>query len=134
MSASGRPEALADVIAWVVCLDSVANAKAAITARIEKHGGKATSRLSKDVSHVVFERRRTRKPAEIAQDEAELLELFKKLDKVGAGRNSRQAVAAAVAPALLTAPQGSTFLPPPAGTLSIVSLEAVNYRIHVIRN
>lgn len=74
------PRVLEDVVA---CILGVSNAKAAITARIDKHGGRVAARLGKDVSHIVWERRHSRRPSDKAADEAELLELFHKLEKVG---------------------------------------------------
>lgn len=41
-------------------------------------------RLGKDVTHILYERRHSQRPKDKAADEAELLELYKKLDKVGA--------------------------------------------------
>lgn len=74
---------LQDVVALVHCPPDVAtNAKAAITARIEKHGGRAVARLGREVSHIIWERRHSRRPSDKAADEAELLELFRKLEKV----------------------------------------------------
>ena len=86
---------LDDVVALIHCPpDPVANARAAIAARIEKHGGKVAARLSKDTSHIIWERRHSRRPSEKAADEADLLELFRKLEKVGAGLVGRDAVCA----------------------------------------
>lgn len=77
---------LDDVLALIHCPpDPVANAKAAIAARIEKHGGRVAARLGKDVSHIIWERRHSRRPSEKAADEADLLELFRKLEKVLVG-------------------------------------------------
>ena len=72
-------------MALVQCTDAVANAKAAITARIEKNGGRVAVRLGKEVSHIVWERRHSRRPSDKAADEAELMELFRKLEKVRGG-------------------------------------------------
>lgn len=77
-------------MAWVVSLDPVANAKGALTARIESHGGRVATRLGKEVSHVVWERSRSRRPSDKAADEQQLLELFHKLEKVGGERQRRQ--------------------------------------------
>lgn len=77
---------LEDVVALIHCPpDPVANARAAIAARIDKHGGRVAARLGKEVSHIIWERRHSRRPSEKAADEADLLELFRKLEKVGAG-------------------------------------------------
>lgn len=81
---AAMPAILEDVVALVQCTDAVANAKAAITARIEKNGGRVAARLGKEVSHIVWERRRSRRPSDKAADEAELMELFRKLEKVRA--------------------------------------------------
>lgn len=79
------PAILEDVVALVQCTDAVANAKAAITTRIEKNGGRVAVRLGKEVSHIVWERRHSRRPSDKAADEAELMELFRKLEKVRGG-------------------------------------------------
>lgn len=80
---AGAPHVLEDVVALVMCQDPVANAKAAVTTRIEGHGGRVVARLGRDVSHIVWERTRSRRPSDKAADEAQLLELFHKLEKVG---------------------------------------------------
>lgn len=77
--AAAAPLVLEDVVA---CIMGQANAKPAITARIQRHGGRAATRLGKEVSHIVWERRHSRRPSDKAADEAELLELFHKLEKV----------------------------------------------------
>ena len=69
------------VVAWVT--GSQANAKAAITERVQKHGGRVATRLGKEVTHVVWERRSGRRPSDKAADEAELLDLYRRLEKVG---------------------------------------------------
>lgn len=87
---TGAPRVLEDVVALVMCQDPVANAKAAVTTRIEGHGGRVVARLGKDVSHIVWERTRSRRPSDKAADEAQLLELFHKLEKVGRDGAARE--------------------------------------------
>ncbi|KAL4430735.1 hypothetical protein ABPG75_005991 [Micractinium tetrahymenae] len=79
---AAAPRVLEDVVALVMCQDPVANAKAAVTARIEGQGGRVVARLGKDVSHIVWERTRSRRPSDKAADEAQLLDLFHKLEKL----------------------------------------------------
>lgn len=98
---NGAPRVLEDVVALVMCQDPVANAKAAVTARIEGHGGRVVARLGKDVSHIVWERTRSRRPSDKAADEAQLLELFNKLEKVGRGaERGKWMLLACIAPRL----------------------------------
>jgi hypothetical protein len=81
---------LDEVVAWVVALDPAHTAKAALPARVEMAGGKVVSRLGREVSHIIWERRHSRRPSDKAADEAELLELFRKLDKVGECKSMRE--------------------------------------------
>lgn len=73
---------LEDVVALVCCADAVRNARQAIQARLREHGARVVQRLSKDVSHVVFERKHVPPSAKRAEPDADLLELYTKLDKV----------------------------------------------------
>ncbi|KAL6766685.1 hypothetical protein ACKKBG_A36965 [Auxenochlorella protothecoides x Auxenochlorella symbiontica] len=72
---------LEDVVALVCCADAVRNARQAIQARLREHGARVVQRLSKDVSHVVFERKHVPPSAKRAEPDADLLELYTKLDK-----------------------------------------------------
>ncbi|KFM25523.1 PAB-dependent poly(A)-specific ribonuclease subunit 2 [Auxenochlorella protothecoides] len=73
---------LEDVVALVCCADAVRNARQAIQARLREHGARVVQRLSKDVSHVVFERKHVPPSAKRAEPDADLLELYTKLDKL----------------------------------------------------
>jgi hypothetical protein len=77
----GSSSLLLDVVA---CIMGVTNAKSAIQARISQYGGRVVARLGKEVSHVIWERRHSKRPSDKAADEAELLQLFLKLEKVRA--------------------------------------------------
>lgn len=74
--------ALAGAVAWVVSADPVSNAKRAIQARLQQHGARVVQRLSKDVSHVVFERRRVQASSKRAETDSDVVELYNRLDKV----------------------------------------------------
>ena len=78
----GSRSVLEEVVAWVLAADPVHNAKAAIQERLAQHGARVAARLGREVTHVICERRHSQRPKDKAADEAELLELFKKLDKV----------------------------------------------------
>lgn len=88
-------EPLQDVVALVVCA-GVQNARQALNERLRKSGAKVVQRLTKETTHVIFERTHSKKPSDKQADEAELLELYKKVDKVRrstrrAGRDARGA-------------------------------------------
>jgi hypothetical protein len=70
-----------DVVALVCATDSLQNAKAALQARLRKHGAKVVQRLSKGITHIVYERR-ILQHGHHDQPEPELLDLFRKLDAV----------------------------------------------------
>eukprot|EP00887_Chlorella_sp_A99_P005336 scaffold1.g5336.t1 len=80
------PAAQQGVMADVVCLiragDPVHTAKPALTARLLSNGAKVVTRLGREVTHVIYERRHSQRPRDKAADDVELLELYKRLDKL----------------------------------------------------
>lgn len=71
------------VVAYVLCADAVHNAKAAIQARLSQNGAKIASRLSKDVTHVIFERGRGWEPQTARQGlDQDIRDLYARLSKV----------------------------------------------------
>ena len=71
------------VVAYVLCADAVHNAKAAIQARLSHNGAKVASRLSKDVTHVIYERGRGWEPQTARQGlDQDIRDLYARLSKV----------------------------------------------------
>jgi hypothetical protein len=70
-----------DVHALVVC-GEYSNAKAAITQRLGAHGAKIVTRLNKDVTHVVYQRRSGHNASAIAEDCDKLRALYRRIDVV----------------------------------------------------
>jgi len=73
---------LQDVVALVVASDAVHNAKSAITNRLKSNGAKVVTRLSREVSHVVFERKRSQRTADKDEEMAKITDLYNKLEAV----------------------------------------------------
>lgn len=73
---------LRDAVVLVLHSDAVHNAKEAIKSRVQANGGRVALRLGKDVTHVVFERRRSQRPADKQAEQAAILDLYHRLDKV----------------------------------------------------
>lgn len=78
--------ALEDVVAWIVCADPLSNARAGLAQRLEQSGAAVASRLSKAVTHVVYQRGAA---GRVQEKQEELAQVFKRLDKVR--RPSRRA-------------------------------------------
>ena len=74
-------KALEGVVALVQCSDPIHNARRAITQRLAAHGARVVQRLGKDVTHVVFERRRSHRAGNSDED-AILSALYRNLDAV----------------------------------------------------
>ena len=68
----------------VVLIKSVQilNAKSAIKNRLERHGARIATKLSSQVTHVVFERRRSQRALDKKNDEDSVSELYKKIESV----------------------------------------------------
>jgi len=79
---------LQGVVAFIQCSDAVHNAKAAIHDRLKKNGAKVITRITKEVSHVIFERKRYHSAGTKANEDTKVLvTLYKKFKGVRAGRN-----------------------------------------------
>jgi hypothetical protein len=73
---------LQDVVALVVCADRVHNAKAALQQRLQQHSARVLQRLSKEVTHVIFERRRSQRAGDKSEEEEKISQLYTRLDAV----------------------------------------------------
>jgi hypothetical protein len=73
---------LQDVIAIIVCSDLIHNAKGAVHKRLQANGAKVLPRLTKDVTHVIFERRRSQRACDKRSEDEAVVELYRKLDGV----------------------------------------------------
>ena len=78
---SGTSGILVDVVALIRAGDPVHTAKPALTSRLLANGAKVVQRLGREVTHIIYERRHSQRPRDKTADEAELLELYKRLDK-----------------------------------------------------
>ena len=70
------------VMAVVKSTDPLLNSKPAIQSRLIAHGARIIQRLGKDVTHVVFERKRSQRPSDKADEDAFIADLYRKLDAV----------------------------------------------------
>lgn len=73
---------LQDVIAIIICSDPIHNAKGAILKRLQTNGARVVQRINKDVTHVIFERRRSQRACDKRQEDETVVELYRKLDGV----------------------------------------------------
>ena len=73
---------LQDVIALIVCSDPIHNAKGAISTRLQTHGARIVPRLGKDVTHIIFERRRSQRACDKRNEDETVAELYRKLEGV----------------------------------------------------
>jgi len=76
---------LQDVIAIIICSDSIHNAKGAIQKRLQTNGARVVPRLTKDVTHIIFERRRSQRARDKRNEDEAVVELYRKLDGVSKG-------------------------------------------------
>jgi hypothetical protein len=73
---------LQDVIAIIVCSDPIHNAKGALHKRLQSNGARVLARLGKDVTHIIFERRRSQRASDKRNEDEAVIELYRKLDGV----------------------------------------------------
>ena len=69
-------------MAVIFCSDPVHNAKSAIQKRLQTHGARTVTRISKEITHIVFERRRSQRASDKKDEEVAILSLYRKLDGV----------------------------------------------------
>lgn len=77
------PSIMQDVVAYVYCSDAQHNARAAITSRLQDNGAKVVPRLTKEVTHIIFERRRSQRPSDKEAEAADIHEMYRKVELVG---------------------------------------------------
>ncbi len=75
-------EVLSDVVAYVCC-SSDSCTQAALIAKLKHLGAKHAARLSKEVTHVVFQRRANPAREELLAEDAEVRLVYDKVAKVG---------------------------------------------------
>ena len=85
---------LEEVVALVVSRPlGPIDTKQVLTGQLERLGAKVASRLSKDVTHVIFQHQRTSDAEQLAAQDHSLRELYEKSSKV----SQRKSIVASVA-------------------------------------